>query len=182
MTERLRCMKESLMCVVEDQLCHLEDVDAKELGEVVDMIKDLEEAEYYHSVVKAMEEHKNPVDKMYYSTPSSWNHENHKPIKTANGWVCECTQQTSYDYAEKEFPHAFDDPREGRSSRARRMYMETKESHQDKTVQMKELEKYLQELSTDVTEMIEGATPEERQYMSKKMSALATKILQTNNA
>jgi hypothetical protein len=36
----------------------LENTDAEELGEVIDMIKDLEEAEYYHSVVKAMEESK----------------------------------------------------------------------------------------------------------------------------
>jgi hypothetical protein len=30
--------------------------------------------------------------------------------------------------------------------------------------------------------MIEGASPEERQYMSKKIASLATKILSTNNA
>jgi hypothetical protein len=173
-------MKEILICAAETQLNHLEEVDAEELGEVIDMIKDLEETEYYCSVVKAMEEHKDPVDKMYYSTPTSWNHENHRPIKTENGWVCECTQKTPHYYTEKEFPRAFDDPREGRSYRSRRMYMETKETHQDKTVQMKELEKYLQELGTDITEMIEGATPEERQFMSQKMSALATKILQTS--
>jgi hypothetical protein len=34
---------------------HLECVDAKELGEVIDMIKDVEEAMYYHTIVEAME-------------------------------------------------------------------------------------------------------------------------------
>ena len=68
------------------------------------------------------------------------------------------------------------DSREGRSPRSRRMYMEAKETHQDKTVQMRELEKYMQELASDIIEMIEDASTEERQYLSKKISALATKL------
>jgi hypothetical protein len=43
---------------------------------------------------------------------------------------------------------------------------------------MKELEKYLQELSTDITEMIADASPEERSFLEKKISALATKVSQ----
>ena len=53
--ERLKHMKESLMCCLEAQMNRLEEVDAKEMGEVVDMVKDLEEAMYYHTVTKAME-------------------------------------------------------------------------------------------------------------------------------
>ena len=41
---------------------------------------------------------------------------------------------------------------------------------------MKELEKYVQELAQDMVEMVEDASPEERQYLSKKISALSTKI------
>ena len=41
---------------------------------------------------------------------------------------------------------------------------------------MKELEKYLQELSQDVTEMVQKATPEEKQMLQQKISLLATKI------
>ena len=74
----------------------------------------------------------------------------------------------------------FDDPREGKSHRSRRMYMEAKETHQDKTMQMKELEKYAQELTSDIIEMVEDASPEERQYLSKKVTALANKITQLN--
>ncbi len=66
--ERLKHMKETLMCAVESQMYNLEDVEAEELGEVVDMIKDLEEAMYYCSVVKAMEESEKPQhETMYYS-------------------------------------------------------------------------------------------------------------------
>ena len=42
--ERLKQMKETLMSSVQSQLGNLDNVDAKELGEAVDMIKDLTEA------------------------------------------------------------------------------------------------------------------------------------------
>jgi hypothetical protein len=68
------------------------------------------------------------------------------------------------------------DPREGRSYNSRKMYMESKEMHKDKSSQLKELEKYMQELTQDMVEMIEGASPEEKQYLEKRVSALASKI------
>ena len=68
------------------------------------------------------------------------------------------------------------DPREGRSPMRRRMYMEGKESHNDTNSQLRELEAYLQELSTDITEMIKDASPEERATLHQKMSMLADKI------
>ena len=59
--------------------------------------------------------------------------------------------------------------------------MEAKETHQDKTTQMRELEKYMQELAQDMVEMVEDASAEEKQYLSKKISALATKLGQLND-
>ena len=79
-------------------------------------------------------------------------------------------------YTEREYPYEFRDLREGRSPRSRRMYMEAKETHQDKTSQMRELEKYMQELAQDLVEMVDGASPEEKQYLSKKISALSNKL------
>lgn len=67
------------------------------------------------------------------------------------------------------------DPREGRSGERRKMYMEGK-NHKDKAQQMKELETYMQELSSDLTEMIQDASPEEKQMLQQKISVLATKI------
>ena len=72
------------------------------------------------------------------------------------------------------------DPREGRSHKNRKLYMESKEMHHDKASQLRELEKYMQELTSDIVEMIEGASAEEKQYLEKKISALATKINQVN--
>ena len=67
------------------------------------------------------------------------------------------------------------DGREGRSYMNRRMYMEAKNT-KDKASQLRELEKYMQELTSDMVEMIEDASPEEKQYLEKKISALASKI------
>lgn len=64
----------------------------------------------------------------------------------------------------------------GHSYKNRRMYMEAKEMHKDKAVQLRELEKYMQELTTDIVDMIQDASAEEKQYLEKKISALATKI------
>lgn len=68
------------------------------------------------------------------------------------------------------------DRREGKSPMSRKNYMESKEMHQSKTTQMRELEKYLQELSSDIVEMIQDASPEEKAFMEQKISALAAKI------
>lgn len=53
--EQLKAIKSCLTSLVQTQLGDLQHTDAKELGEVVDMIKDLEEAMYYCAIVKAME-------------------------------------------------------------------------------------------------------------------------------
>ncbi len=67
------------------------------------------------------------------------------------------------------------DEREGRSPMNRKMYMEAKDT-KDKASQLRELEKYMQELTSDMVEMIQDSSPEEKQYLEKKISALASKI------
>ncbi len=237
--ERMKTMKEAFMCAVESQMYNLAEVDAEELGEVVDMIKDLSEAIYYCEVSKAMEEsEKNgkngngsqqgqemmyytppmyypmyyngssgqggggqggdgggsqyserggntdgrDMPRMYYNGDSSGGGNSGGGGRSggSSGGSSSGGGRGGSQYSEREFPGAFQDEREGRSPRSRRMYMEAKETKQDKATQMKELEHYMQELAQDVTEMIEGSSPEERQYLSKKISALATKLSQTN--
>ena len=52
--KRLENMKETLMNCVMAQMADLKNVDTKELGEAVDMIKDLSEAMYYCTITEAM--------------------------------------------------------------------------------------------------------------------------------
>ena len=68
------------------------------------------------------------------------------------------------------------DVREGRSYMSRKMYMEARHMNKDKATQLRELEKYMQELSQDVVDMIADASPEEKQYLEKKITALASKV------
>jgi len=53
-TEALKAMKEQLMSCVQGQLGDISKVDAHELGEAVDMIKDLAEAIYYCTITDSM--------------------------------------------------------------------------------------------------------------------------------
>ena len=138
---KLMWMEEQLIAEAEKQFECLEEVCTKELGEVIDMIKDLKEAIYYETVTKAME-------------GDSW--------KT-----------------EKSDHHPDGDSRsehEGKSPLSRKMYLEAKHMNKDKATQLRELEKYMQELSQDIVDMIADASPEEKQYLEKKITALASKV------
>ena len=79
--EKLKHMKDCLMSCVQNQVSgNLHNVDAKELGEAIDMIKDLEEAIYYCTVTEAMtsphkiekrDHHRDYDDsRMYYDSSS----------------------------------------------------------------------------------------------------------------
>ena len=55
MHKRLMAMKQNLMCAIEAQLCNIGEADCEELGEAIDMIKDIAEAIYYCTITEAME-------------------------------------------------------------------------------------------------------------------------------
>lgn len=173
MLNRIKHIKEQLVAEVEGQVTHLECVDACELGEVVDMIKDLEEAAYYHTITEAMQEkeEKEEHSRRYYPYPEYRYDEYEHGDKDKRYY-----NKMSEPYHEKEYDMPIHDHREGKSGLSRKTYMEAREMHEPKTTQMRELEKYLQELSSDIVEMIEEASPEEKAFMEKKISALAAKI------
>ena len=75
---------------------------------------------------------------------------------------------------------AWDDDKIGRSPSARKAYLEAQQNHKDKAIQLKELDNYISDLSSDIVEMIENASNDERSYLERKISALATKIGQMN--
>ena len=175
--ERLKAMKERLMSCVEGQMNDLSNADAEELGEVVDMIKDLEETIYYCTVVEAMEkkEEEPKREMMYYPVMyynDGWNNTRGNENKYYYG---DAYTRGMRDYA-NVYPREMRDYREGRSGNSRRMYMESKEMHEGKEKQMVELEKYMKELTEDIMEMINDAAPEEKQILSQKLTTLAEKI------
>ena len=74
--EALKEMKHSLMSCIQGQMGDLKNTDAHELGEAIDMVKDLSEAIYYCTVTEAMEQKSNekveqPVNNInYYTMPT----------------------------------------------------------------------------------------------------------------
>ena len=223
--ERLHHMKESLMAQIQAQMGHLENVDAKELGEAIDMIKDLSEAIYYCTITEAMNEgsengkgkehekevyyypmpmeprynpygggegmgggqpryYENPT-RMYYqggqssggnSGNSSGSQGGRGGGNSGGGQGGNSGGRRNYQEEGYEYPVELRDHREGQSPKTRRMYMESKEMRHDKTVQIQELEQYMKELSSDVVEMIQGSSPEEKQLLKSKLTTLISKI------
>lgn len=77
--EQLKNIEQCLISSVQGQLGDLKKVDAKELGEVIDAIKDLEEAMYYCQIIEAMEKSSEEKEKTqgemninYYMEPTRY--------------------------------------------------------------------------------------------------------------
>lgn len=200
--ENLKKMKECLIGVAENQVYgNIDKVNAEELGEVMDMIKDLSEAVYYCTITESMEkqakkEHMpmyyNPYPTEYYEEPYM-PHTMYASGMQGNGGRGGNTRgyqdgmirryddgQTSYSMYHEPMPYGYReammrDPREGKSGERRKMYMEGK-AYKDKIKQMQDLESYMQELASDMTEMIQDATPEEKQLLQSKLTTLAAKM------
>ena len=190
-TEALKTMKEQLVTCVQGQMGKIQETDAKQLGQAIDMIKDLSEAIYYCTITEAMEkgEEKQSINNINYYTTPVYNkmYPDYRDMERTGGYMYYPTgtnnssmlnnggrMNTSY-YTQMPYDMRRD-PREGRAALRRRMYMEGKEMHKDTNSQLKELEAYLQELSSDITEMIKDASPEERATLHQKMTTLANKI------
>ena len=179
--EELKTMKQQFISAVQGELAKgINKVDAHEMGEVIDMIKDLSEAIYYCSVTDAMDKSSQEnkeyymekyMPSKYYTPYPRYYDERNRDMEMYSGRMYftepKVNISTRSNYAR--------DMREGRSPVSRRMFMETKESGSIEG-SMKELEHYLKDLSEDVVEMIENLNDEERIVVKQKLSALANKI------
>lgn len=191
-TESLKTMKEQLINCVQGQLGDISKVNTHELGQAIDMIKDLAEAIYYCTITDSMEnsedlKRQSSTNINYYTTPVSdmyydpWRRSEYKkgymyyPLGAETGTTT--TSGNTMHYTEPYMKEMTRDPREGRAYMRRRTYMEGKEKHNDTNSQLRELEAYLQELSSDITEMVKDASPEERTTLRQKMTTLANKIV-----
>lgn len=204
--ERIKSLKDRLIGMVEGQVNgNIADVDAKELGEVVDMIKDLSEVIYYCSVTDAMEESSNEEKKYYmdkydpntryYTNGYGSGMRNYTDIYSVGNDV----PPRYYDgYSNAERTRDMDrsnsrmyytepknmwidsvnhrDYREGKAPVSRRMYMEMKDT-KTKDESMKDLEKYIHDMGDDLFEIVQNLDANERAIVKTKISNLATKIV-----
>lgn len=229
--ERVCAIKDRAISLVESQLNgNIESVDAKELGEVVDIAKDMaelmkyaEEAEYYHKITEAMDEASKedkehymdkylPETQMYYTPMGNYARRRDsrgrymytEPMYRVDPDMRDMEHNyNSAPYRDRMYYSSMDngdnsessgsgmsggrsssgrnytdmrDMREGRSGVSRRTYMDLKESGADKATRTKELEKYMNELSSDMTEMIDGMDANEKSLLKQKLTTLASKI------
>ena len=187
--DQLKTIKEQIVSQVCAQMGDLRRVDSKELGEAIDMIKDLSKSIYYCEVVKAMEEGKEKEEMRssnnYYYTekylpmPSYEDSRDYDYFRKGRMYYGDGGRQSSSEggntnYYEETYP--IRDSREGKSGMRRMMYMESKASHSDTVKKVQELENYMKELSSDIVEMLADASPEEKAVVQKKMNTLVTKI------
>jgi hypothetical protein len=183
--EQLKAIKRCLVDAVQNQVGDLKKTNAKELGEVIDMIKDLEEAMYYCSIIKAMEKSEEESEKTY-------NNINYymegNPVKMYGGrkmydnrssndrqYMGDISHYTPYmEYA----PYMMRDKdwREDKLYNSRRTYVEGKMNHVKDTESMQDLEQYMTDLGDDITDMIRSSSPEEKQVLSQKLQMLASKV------
>lgn len=191
--ERLREIEQCLVSQIQAQCGDLKKVNAKELGEVVDMVKDLEEAMYYCSIIEAMEkssEEKQNMNinyymegnagrnyyggRMYYDGQSNNgnNSSSNNNMSSRKGYV-PYMEYAPYMMRDEKWR---DDRMGEKSGASRRMYMEGKMYHGDNQQSMQELEHYIRDLGDDLTDMIKDSTQEEKQVLSTKLQQLATKI------
>lgn len=177
--EELRDIEKCLISQIQAQCGDLKKVNAKELGEVVDMVKDLEEAIYYCSITEAMEksakekEHNMNVNYYMEGDMGRGYYDDQARNSDSNKYYAPYMEYAPYMMRDDKWRNEHFGDRSGMS---RRMYMEGKMYHGDDQQSMKELEHYIKDLGEDLTDMVKESTMEERQVLSSKLQQLATKI------
>lgn len=194
----LKQMKDKLVEAIEKQVNgNLEYANTEELGDAVDMVKDLSEAIYYCTITEAMNDKSQSKQGShypathYYSEPMYRGYPDeyytpmgeHYPVMYASGNGSSSNGMggsryygdTSTRYMMYNDGYPMLNSSGDRSSMSRRRYMDGK-MYNDKASQMKELEQYTQELTTDLVDMIKDASPEEKQLLQQKLTLLASKV------
>lgn len=160
-------------------------IDTKELGEVIDMIKDCTEAMYYHKICEAMEESEEEKKIQEKLNKKNYNLEyrdpNYSPYMKGNDGEYHYPIQERY-YTPDKMPNMTG--RVMNMNNARKNYEHFKQMHKgvdgsfdQQQKEMRELESYMKELAEDLTEMIADATDAEKNMLKQKLASLQQKIV-----
>lgn len=200
----------------------IDKIDAEEMGEVTDMIKDLAEAEYYSKISKAMDESEYGEDYDYKGAYDEHERKGYRGQRrdsrgrymSRRGYESRMMPDMDYDEMERMRDYDRESGKmyyssgnmggsssmggsqssgsmgsqggsrgysESRYDRARRGYEETKSMHKDnssesKQMKMKSLEDYTKELASDITDMVQDMSAEEKNLLRTKLQTLAQKV------
>lgn len=184
----------------------IDKIDAEEMGEVTDMIKDLAEAEYYSKISKAMDESEYGEDYDYRGAYDEYERKGYRgqPRDSKGRYMSRrkgyMPMMRDYDWDNMQMDRDMDrehgkmyytEPMtmrndnqthsESRYDRARRGYEESKAMHksgsvEDKKKNMESLEHYMKELSEEMAELIESMDASEKTMVRSKLQTLAQKV------
>lgn len=197
MHEMIETLTEVAKCEIDKGI---ENVDTKEMGEVADIIKDLSEAMYYRTITVAMEDSEYGVDydwegrKGYRGQPRDSKgrymsrRRGYMPMMYDYDWD---NMQMDRDMDREHGKMYYTEPitmrndnqahSESRYDRARKGYEESKAMHkgntaEDKQHKMKSLEDYTKELASDIADMVQDMSVEEKNLLRTKLQTLAQKV------
>lgn len=171
----------------------IKEVDTHEMGEVVDMIKDLAEAEYYATITKAMNESEYGVD--YDETGRIDEKRYYNRNRYADGRYAPKGRGRVFYDGDPKYPMTVEDYKmyspeyyrdmdrkhgimyytDTHKDDSRMRYMDSKHTT-DKGEKMRNLEHYIGDVSDDLAEMMEGASPEEKSMLKSKLQVMMQKM------
>lgn len=183
MVKKAEKITEKLMdCICSEFEKGIQNVNTAEMGMVVDMLKDMADALYHLTTVDAMKDYSEGAEERYYTEKSrkrarmpeyDMSVEDYRDMDRNRGrmYFTEPMAETTL----------VRDAREGKSGMSRKGYMESKELHNsgseaDKMRNRQELEKWIDDIGTDVKSALGEMSPEERTVMRQKLTNLSNAI------
>lgn len=194
--ERVCGVKDKALSLVETQMNgNIQDVDAKELGEVADIAKDMaeimklcSEAEYYFKITEAMDKHSNdenmeyieeyiPKSKRYYSRPYVYDDDRYDETYRSRMYYTDPNARVTHNGKGMRINYGDHTTMDGRAYVSRRGYMESKNNGADNATLISEIRKWASDTAEDVMEMIKDASPEEKAVLKQHFAQIASKIV-----
>lgn len=184
----------------------IENIDTKEMSEVAEMIKELCEAEYLATITKTMKEYdfdnaeeimqegrrgyrgrmRDSKGRYMYTEPMNYVPEMYRDMDRADGKMYYTSANRSQgiseggtrNYGGESYNR---DMREGRNGMSRKTYVETKEMHkgnapEDKQAKQRELDKWMNDFTADVKELVGDMTNEEKTLLKTRLNNLQASL------
>lgn len=189
--ERMHCIIEKLTEVAKCELDKgIECVDTKEFGEVIDMIKDLSEAEYYAKISKAMNESEYGEDYDYHGAYDKHERKGYKgqPRDSRGRYMSRKMgyeespymhmmdmRDMDYDIGRMYYPeHHMETSRYGKSyddyMEGRKHYSTSDATQKQERIKM--LDEYTKDLTQSINKIMEDVSPEEKSMLRSKLAKL----------
>lgn len=168
---RMNDLESCLLSMLETEVEKgLENVSAEEMGEVVDMLKDLGEAKYYYSVVMAMEDASEPMGYRRYANgrfaPSGRGKMGYEPMEPHEGRMMD----DGMDMGRRDYGGAY-----GRYQAARMGYNDHATA-ENRRMMEQTADEHMREFEDSIRDMWEDADQRQRNKMKAALVSMANSL------